>query len=103
MRLASMMRILRHTFPESVCGETFQRGIWKGLVSIWNSLTIGGSDCLLFFDFMCLPQIGLAADGEPIDRTDEEKQVFFEALPSMGALYTHYPVLVSLETPPDMD
>eukprot|EP00929_Paragymnodinium_shiwhaense_P082947 TRINITY_DN43989_c0_g1_i1.p1 TRINITY_DN43989_c0_g1~~TRINITY_DN43989_c0_g1_i1.p1 ORF type:complete len:605 (-),score=27.60 TRINITY_DN43989_c0_g1_i1:271-2085(-) len=93
VRLNSMLRRLSISFPETMV-SAFHLGLFMGLRSMWKALVHGGSDVLLFFDFMGLPQIGLTADGEQIARTAEETTLFVEALPSMGAFYGMYPVLV---------
>jgi len=80
-------------FPETL-SDAFKDGFFNGFKKLHHGLRFSGSDVLLFFDFMGLPQIGKAADGELIERTEAEKKLFFEALPSMGALYAMYPVLV---------
>lgn len=69
---------------------------------LWNGMTTGGSDVLLFFDFMSLPQIGQLSDGSLIERTEDEKELFFEALPAMGAMYAIYQVLVIPEVSRDV-
>eukprot|EP00928_Gymnodinium_smaydae_P087997 TRINITY_DN72158_c0_g1_i1.p1 TRINITY_DN72158_c0_g1~~TRINITY_DN72158_c0_g1_i1.p1 ORF type:complete len:604 (+),score=53.63 TRINITY_DN72158_c0_g1_i1:55-1866(+) len=93
VRMSSMLKRLSVSFPET-WAEAFQSGMIAGLRSAWNSLIHGGSDVLLFFDFMGLPQIGITEDGKQIPRTREEADLFNEALQSMGAFYGMYPVLV---------
>merc|ERR1711988_1774642 len=58
----------------------------------WHMLA--GWDILVFFDFMALPQVGVDANGDELPRTEAETQIFAEALPLMGTLYSIYPVLV---------
>ena len=62
----------------------------------WKSIT-GGSDVLVFFDFMSLPQEGISDSGERILRTSEEKETFDRCLPYMGSLYSMFPVMVCEE------
>lgn len=94
LRLNSMLSRLDVCFPESWrCGE---------LLAPLMSIRVCGFDALLFFDFMALPQIGQAEDGSKLERTEEEQQLFQQALPEMGALYTMYPVLVIPEVTLDV-
>merc|ERR1719199_880396 len=65
-------------------------------------MTHTGYDVLLFFDFAGLPQIGKRADGSLIERTKEETEIFQEALPAMGVLYTMLDVLVIPEVTDDV-
>eukprot|EP00928_Gymnodinium_smaydae_P093189 TRINITY_DN7722_c0_g1_i2.p1 TRINITY_DN7722_c0_g1~~TRINITY_DN7722_c0_g1_i2.p1 ORF type:complete len:604 (-),score=45.22 TRINITY_DN7722_c0_g1_i2:57-1868(-) len=92
-RLSSMLARLAVTYPENLA-DVAGDGFWAGIRKLWNGITAGGSDVLLFFDFMSLPQIGKNPDGSLIQRTESETELFFEALPAMGAIYTMYPVLV---------
>lgn len=62
---------------------------------------IGGWDVLLFFDFMCLPQVGKDKDGMEALRTPEEDALFRQCLPNMGALYSFFPVLILNEVTKD--
>mmetsp|Transcript_88188 Transcript_88188/g.184261 ORF Transcript_88188/g.184261 Transcript_88188/m.184261 type:complete len:702 (-) Transcript_88188:87-2192(-) len=57
----------------------------------------GGSDVLVFLDFMSLPQVGRSEEGNVIPRTDDEEDIFERCLPSMSILYSMFPVLVSPE------
>jgi len=41
-------------------------------LALWRSLTISAGEVVIFFDFGCLPQIGLDSNGEQILRTDDE-------------------------------
>ena len=62
----------------------------------WKSIT-GGTEVLVFFDFMSLPQEGISDSGERILRTSEEKETFDRCLPYMGSLYSMFPVMVCEE------
>jgi len=93
LRLTTMTRRLDQNFPERLCA-----GLWR---QTFDSMRYGGNDVLVFFDFMALPQIGKdPKTGRLIQRTESEADLFFKALPDMGALYTMYPVLVLKEVPP---
>lgn len=93
VRLETMMQRLGLSYPESL-SQAAARGWYNFPLALMNSFRLGGSDVLIFFDFMCLPQIGRNNDGGLIDRTAEELEHFMEALPAMGALYTTYQVIV---------
>eukprot|EP00929_Paragymnodinium_shiwhaense_P061436 TRINITY_DN30682_c0_g1_i2.p1 TRINITY_DN30682_c0_g1~~TRINITY_DN30682_c0_g1_i2.p1 ORF type:complete len:518 (-),score=44.22 TRINITY_DN30682_c0_g1_i2:710-2263(-) len=92
-RLHSMMLHLGAAFPET-WSEAFQKGFCHGVKASWKTITCGGHDVLLFFDFMALPQTSMTVDGKLVERTREEEEVFSQALPHMGALYSMYEVVV---------
>merc|ERR1712184_173430 len=52
---------------------------------------------------MSVPQRGVDSEGAGIPRTDEEEAIFNECLPSMGTLYSTFPVLALTEAPPGDD
>lgn len=57
VRLASMLDRAKQSFPESLAccsGES----VWGQIEKLLSGVCFGGSDVLLFFDFMGLPQIG---------------------------------------------
>lgn len=93
VRLTSMLRRLAFTYPESLSGVS-GNGFCSFVSRLVNGLTTGGSDVVLFFDFMGLPQIGKLPDGSLIERTEAESRLFSVALPAMGAMYSMYQVLV---------
>jgi len=95
--LDAMLASLDAYYPKSL-----REACNVGLSGLWRSLTISGRDVVIFFDFGCLPQIGLESNGEQIPRTHDEAAIFCESLPDMGALYTVYPVLVIPEVTPDV-
>merc|ERR1719174_1558236 len=72
---------------------------WLAFSALLQSIKHAEYDVLLFFDFIGVPQIGMNADGTLIQRTPEEQQIFEEALPAMGGLYTMYDVMVCPEVP----
>eukprot|EP00928_Gymnodinium_smaydae_P083036 TRINITY_DN66310_c0_g1_i1.p1 TRINITY_DN66310_c0_g1~~TRINITY_DN66310_c0_g1_i1.p1 ORF type:complete len:267 (+),score=41.04 TRINITY_DN66310_c0_g1_i1:58-801(+) len=51
---------------------------------------------------MGLPQVGKDVDGSLIERTDEETELFLEALPAMSTLYSTFDVMVLPEVPDGM-
>eukprot|EP00929_Paragymnodinium_shiwhaense_P001324 TRINITY_DN101548_c0_g1_i2.p3 TRINITY_DN101548_c0_g1~~TRINITY_DN101548_c0_g1_i2.p3 ORF type:complete len:182 (+),score=8.03 TRINITY_DN101548_c0_g1_i2:776-1321(+) len=95
-----MVQRLGSIFPFTVLESCSGCSAFAG--SLWRGLVHGGSDVLVFFDFMGLPQIGQTSDGELVPRTEEETTIFQEALPLMGALYSMYPVLVLQEVTQDV-
>jgi len=101
VRLTSMLWRISLTVPESLAG-LMGNGFCSGISKLINGMTIGGSDLILFFDFMGLPQIGQLPDGSLIERTPDETTLFMEALPAMGAMYTMYQVLVIPEVSGDV-
>jgi len=94
VRLETMAKRIDAFYPEHF---SLSAGFWP----LFRSLRFSGWDVLVFFDFMAIPQIGKTDDGVEIPRTTEELQVFQEALPEMGALYSMYPVLVLPEVTGD--
>lgn len=93
LRLTTLTRRLNDLFPEKVTV--------RGCREVFDSMRYCGNDVLVFFDFMALPQIGIAPEtGELLYRTAPEAEIFYEALPHMGALYTIYPVLIMREVTP---
>jgi len=84
-RLNTLASRLEEHYPVQLCCN---------LCAMLASITVCGCDVLIFFDFMCLPQIGRDQQGIELPRTPEEQKIFEAALPEMGALYTMYPVLV---------
>ena len=55
------------------------------------------NDVLVVVDFMSLPQIRRDANSDIIERTQAEDHIFFSVLPSVGVLYTMYPVMGLLQ------
>ena len=55
---------------------------------------VGGSDIVVFFDFMSLLQIGRSESSELIPCTAEEDMMYQDCLPNMGLLYSMFAVLV---------
>lgn len=93
LRLTLMTRRLNELFPNKVVTANWRR--------LFDSMSLGGDDVLVFFDFMALPQVGQDhASGELLQRSKRDNEIFAEALPHMGALYTIYPVLVLREVVP---
>lgn len=90
LRLTTMIWKLAEHFSLPQLGKG--TGVRGRLQGIQNSL-LGGWDVLLFFDFMCLPQIGLDEHGQKILRTEAEEAIFRKVLPHMGALYSFFPVM----------
>eukprot|EP00928_Gymnodinium_smaydae_P097759 TRINITY_DN8931_c0_g2_i1.p1 TRINITY_DN8931_c0_g2~~TRINITY_DN8931_c0_g2_i1.p1 ORF type:complete len:625 (-),score=99.65 TRINITY_DN8931_c0_g2_i1:115-1989(-) len=80
-------------------------GAGSGLKERFNricSALVGGNDVLIFFDFMCLPQEGLDADGEKlVERTPDEQEIFDSCVHQMSVLYSMFPVMVCDEVAPD--
>jgi len=99
LRLTTMAERVSGFFPEAA------PAVWAGWTA-WSrffySLIYGGNDVLIFFDFVSLPQVGIAEDRAIIPRSPTENAAFCEALPAMGALYTMYPVLVLPEVTEDV-
>jgi hypothetical protein len=94
LRLTTMLAKLEaHFSPAGFGVGTSLKDRW---CRCWQSIT-GGSDVLVFFDFMSLPQQGISDSGELIPRTREEKETFDRCLPNMGSLYSMFPVLVCAE------
>ena len=69
---------------------------------LYKACCIGGWDVVVFLDFACIPQKGVAEDSSIIERTPEEQAIFDECLPSMGVLYSTFPVLVLDEVPDEL-
>jgi len=66
----TMLALLHAYYPKSL------REAYKaGPLPLWRSLTISAGDVVIFFDFACLPQIGLGSNGEQILRTDDETMI----------------------------
>mgnify|MGYP003324477894 CR=1 FL=1 len=94
LRLTTMLAKLHaHFSPAGFGVGTSMKDRWS---RCWKSIT-GGTDVLVFFDFMSLPQEGISDSGELIPRTSEEKETFDRCLPNMGSLYSMFPVLVCAE------
>eukprot|EP00928_Gymnodinium_smaydae_P097760 TRINITY_DN8931_c0_g3_i1.p1 TRINITY_DN8931_c0_g3~~TRINITY_DN8931_c0_g3_i1.p1 ORF type:complete len:593 (-),score=68.88 TRINITY_DN8931_c0_g3_i1:189-1745(-) len=58
---------------------------------------VGGSDVVVFMDFMCLPQRGLDDDGRVRERSADEQILFDACLPHMSVFYSMFPVMVCPE------
>ena len=91
VRLTTMLHKLEEFFST--------RGLLKGngFVGRWlriRASVAAGSDVLVFFDFMSIPQVGKDASGDPIPRTQGEERLFLEVLPNMSTLYDTFTVCV---------
>lgn len=95
LRLTTMLKKLNLHFSFR-CGCDLRES-WKRL----QAGVVGGQDIVLFFDFMCIPQETKDADGMVVARTPEEERVFWNCLPSMGSLYSQFPVMVNEEISED--
>eukprot|EP00931_Biecheleriopsis_adriatica_P034127 TRINITY_DN19749_c0_g1_i1.p1 TRINITY_DN19749_c0_g1~~TRINITY_DN19749_c0_g1_i1.p1 ORF type:complete len:603 (-),score=65.00 TRINITY_DN19749_c0_g1_i1:41-1849(-) len=101
LRLCTMVENLRQIFPESWSDSAGNGADFATrLGCMFRGMCTCSSDVTIFFDFAGLPQIGRTADGVLIERTTKESDMFYEALPAMGALYTMYNVLVLPEVSP---
>eukprot|EP00928_Gymnodinium_smaydae_P091647 TRINITY_DN75380_c0_g1_i1.p1 TRINITY_DN75380_c0_g1~~TRINITY_DN75380_c0_g1_i1.p1 ORF type:complete len:564 (-),score=46.22 TRINITY_DN75380_c0_g1_i1:74-1642(-) len=75
------------------------RGLWEGsgLRDRWRrfcmSLT-SGQDVLIFFDFASLPQDGIDANGDIVERSPDELKLFEKCLPNMSLMYSCFHVLI---------
>lgn len=94
VNLTNLVRRLDAEFFPSHTGS-----LWQRFLRWYRTACIGGWDVVIFFDFMSLPQNGIAADGSIILRSLEETKVFLECLPNMGTLYSLFPVLALTEMP----
>lgn len=105
LKLSSLVdRLEAHFSPGQICGRRRRGcqgadGLRRWLSRAHAGLCLGGWDVVIFFDFMSLPQEGIDADGAIIPRTPDEQAAFVECLPSMGTLYSLFPVLVLSEVP----
>jgi len=101
IRLTTMVQQLatHFEFPPVSRGAGFY-----GRMRCLSASLSGGWEVLVFFDFMCLPQIGLAKTNGNVEipRTELEQRMFFECLPHMGLLYSQFPVMVLSEVTPDV-
>eukprot|EP00928_Gymnodinium_smaydae_P094036 TRINITY_DN7847_c0_g4_i2.p1 TRINITY_DN7847_c0_g4~~TRINITY_DN7847_c0_g4_i2.p1 ORF type:complete len:679 (-),score=69.11 TRINITY_DN7847_c0_g4_i2:47-1795(-) len=100
LRLTTMLDKLDHYFRPSCIkeGKSFKLLCRAAL----DYKSLGGSDILIFFDFMCLPQIGADAEGKEVPRTTAEDELFQRLLPSMGSLYSFNPVMILPEVANDL-
>eukprot|EP00928_Gymnodinium_smaydae_P004656 TRINITY_DN11587_c0_g1_i1.p1 TRINITY_DN11587_c0_g1~~TRINITY_DN11587_c0_g1_i1.p1 ORF type:complete len:464 (+),score=61.73 TRINITY_DN11587_c0_g1_i1:38-1393(+) len=79
-------------------------GTGSGLKERFNricSALVPDTDVLVFFDFMCLPQVGIDVKGALLERSADEKKLFDSCLPHMSVLYSMFPVLVCDEVHAD--
>merc|ERR1719356_1120348 len=89
---------LERFFPSAGPGfSTFWSDPMSILFKSLMSATSSDYDTLVFFDYMCLPQIGKTEDGTIIERTLAEQECFRRTLPAVGLLYTMFPVMVCPE------
>jgi len=70
LHMDTMLALLDAYYPKSL-----REACKVGLLGLWRSLTISAGDVVIFFDFACLPQIGLGSNGEQILRTDDETMI----------------------------
>jgi len=96
LRLETMVSALEDHFSAKGLPKPFAQGYFSQL----RAALTGGYDVLVFFDFMCIPQVGWdSTTNELIPRTPEEEVVFKECLPNMGALYSQFPVIILDDVP----
>ena len=80
----------RHAHPlllGLLCGPpeaSLRANVVCRLRAYYSAYVIGGWDVLVFFDFLCMPQV---------PRSVSEQSIFNECLPNMGTLYSTFQVL----------
>jgi len=97
---------------QSLCSRLDEHFIVSGwrLTSPKHSLSllcVGGWDVVIFFDFLSIPQCLQITNPEGdlsiVQRTPAEQAIFISCLPSMGTLYSTFPVVVLDEVPDDTE
>ena len=96
LRLETMVNKLERFFSPSSLGKgsTLAERLRFATYSLASH-----KDVVVFFDFMCVPQAGIAPDGTVIPRTAEEEKIFLQCLANMSVLYSTFQVLVCDEVP----